>query len=124
MTTFTEEHKLRLKRATHNRFLDECVAKLKKLDLPNHYPQDKEQYKEFVKAGYTNAKRYGLDDFPHHTYAYILAWHVSGAKFIQHDVELLEFFKDVGTASYIKVQKLEDMIDKGLGRLFESEKTL
>ena len=33
MTTFTLEHKQRLERATHNRFLDECVAKLKKLDL-------------------------------------------------------------------------------------------
>jgi len=110
MTTFTAEHKLRLKRATHNRFLDECVAKLKKLDLPNHYPEDKEQYKEFVKAGYTNAKLYGLDDFPHHTYAYILAWHVSGAKFIQHDEKLVEFFKDEYIPSFAKFEKLLEMI--------------
>ena len=110
MTSFTEEHKLRLKRAIHNRFLDECVSKLKKLDLPNAYPKDKAQYKEFVKAGYNNAKMYGLDDFPHHTYAYILAWHIKGDKFIQHDEELFAFFEDAYVPSFAKFEKLLEMI--------------
>jgi hypothetical protein len=110
MTTFTEAHKLRLKRAKHNRFLDECVAKLKELDLPNAYPKDKEQYKVFTEAGYTNAKSYGLDDFPHHTYAYMLAWHIKGDKFIQYDKELLAFFEDEYIPSFAKFEKLLEMI--------------
>lgn len=110
MLKFTSEHKIRLKRAKHNRFLDECVAKLKELDLPNAYPNDKTRYKEFVEAGYSNAKLYGLDDFDHHTYAYIVAWHVTGAQFIQYDKELVAFFSDVYVPSFAKFEKILEMI--------------
>jgi len=110
MTTFTKEHKLRLERATHNRFLDECVARLKKLDLPHPYPKDKKLYKEFTKAGYHNAKLYGLDDFPQNVYAYILAWHVSGEMFIQSDNGMQDFFVDEYVPSFAKFYKLREMI--------------
>jgi hypothetical protein len=110
MTIFTEEHKLRLKRATHNRFLDECVAKLKALDIADPYPEDKRLYGEFVKAGYTNAKLYGLDDFPHHSYAYMVAWHIKGGKFIQYDKKLLAFFEDNYVPTFAKFEKFLEMI--------------
>jgi len=110
MIMFGKEHKQRLARAKHNRFLDECVAKLNQLNLVEPYPADKKMYKEFVKAGYTNAKAYGLDDFPHHIYAYIAAWHIRGGKFIQHDEALLDFFSDAYVPSFAKFEKLMEMI--------------
>ena len=111
MITFSKDHKLRLEKAKQNRFLDECIAKLNKLNLSNPYPKDKKQYKVFAEAGYANAKGYGLDDFPHHTYAYILAWHIKGATFIQYNEELLSFFKDSYIPSFVKLEKLLEMID-------------
>ena len=110
MTAFKAEHKQRMQRAKHNRFLDECVARLTALNLVAPYPSEKKMYKEFVKAGHTNAKSYGLDDFPHHTYAYIVAWHLMGGKFIQHDKELLHFFNDRYVPSFAKFEKLLEMI--------------
>jgi len=111
MITLTKEHKQRLESAKQNRFLDECVAKLKALDLKNAYPANKKLYKEFAEAGYDNAKLYGLDDFPQHTYAYILAWHIKGGEFIQYDKSLLTFFSDMYVPSFAKFEKLLEMID-------------
>jgi hypothetical protein len=110
MIILKKEHKQRLERAKHNRFLDECVARLKELDLPNAYPSDQKLYREFVKAGYENAKLYGMDDFPHHTYAYMVAWHSRGGRFIQHDKEILLFFSDAYIPSFAKFEKLLEMI--------------
>ena len=110
MTLLKAEHKQRMQQAMHNRFLDECVARLIALNLVAPYPAEKKLYKEFVEAGYINATLYGLDDFPHHTYAYIVAWHLIGGKFIQHDKELYQFFNDKYVPSFAKFEKLLEMI--------------
>jgi hypothetical protein len=110
MITLTKAHKQRLERAKHQRFLDECAAKLKALDIADPYPEDKRLYGKFVKAGYANAKLYGLDDFPHHSYAYIVAWHIRGGKFIQYDKALLHFFSDRYVPTFAKFEKLLEMI--------------
>lgn len=110
MKVMLEGHKERLKRAQKERFIDECVLKLEELDYKDPYPKNRNRYREFIEAGYDNAALYGLDDFPHHTYAYMVAWHIKGKQFIEHDEALSSFFNDVYIPSFAKFEKLLDMI--------------
>jgi len=111
MMVMTKEHQYRMERAERKRFLRECITKLMSLAVENPYPEDKSLYEKFSEAAYHKAAGYGLDDFPHHMYPYMVAWHIKGTTFIEYDEELLAFFSDTYVPSFAKFEKLLSMID-------------
>ncbi|NOR55398.1 MAG: hypothetical protein GQ531_04260 [Sulfurovum sp.] len=104
MRTLTLGHMDKLDAIYLEEYLDVCVQDLIDIDFSNPFPANAEDYKKFVTHVYGVAKKYGLDN-EKYAFAFILAWHVRGERFVQ-EKRVIELLNSQTVDSHTKYQYL------------------